>query len=164
MICLRARSSESARIFSLGRRVADNVENRAVLPGPKGEERIVAPYSSTGNTGRWSSISPRPLAYGMCVADTKVYWNLTRNIYVRPSPTSCGLKLTSPRIAVHVCAHGRRNERRCEFSLYFYAVFLADAPVSQHTVNEKASIDAHLQIVKFVHALVQAANDYDGKE
>jgi hypothetical protein len=28
---------------------------RAVLPGPKGEERIVAPYSSTGNTGksRW---------------------------------------------------------------------------------------------------------------
>lgn len=24
---------------------------RAVLPGPKGEERIVAPYSSTGNTG-----------------------------------------------------------------------------------------------------------------
>lgn len=35
---------------------------------------------------------------------------------------------------------------------------------AQHTVNEKAGIDAHLQIVKFVHALVQAANDYKGEE
>ncbi|KAJ9091740.1 hypothetical protein QFC20_007567, partial [Naganishia adeliensis] len=86
------------------KRVADNVENRAVLPGPKGEERIVAPYSSTGNT------------------------DLTRNIY------------------------------------RFMSAPMGGGMSGAHTVNEKASIDAHLQIVKFVHALVQAANNYDGKE
>lgn len=44
------------------------------------------------------------------------------------------------------------------------ALGVADARVSQHTVNEKAGIDAHLQIVQFVHALIQAANDYDGPQ
>ncbi|GHJ89035.1 hypothetical protein NliqN6_5437 [Naganishia liquefaciens] len=83
---------------------------KAVLPGPDGEERIVAPYSSTGNT------------------DTKMYWNLTRNIF------------------------------------RFMSAPMGGGMSGAHTVNEKAGIDAHLQIVKFVHALVQAANDYEGQE
>jgi hypothetical protein len=49
------------------------------------------------------------------------------------------------------------------FSPFFFSSF-ADARTLQHTVNEKAGIDAHLQITKFVHALMQAANDYDGPE
>ncbi|WVR05361.1 hypothetical protein IAU60_002375 [Kwoniella sp. DSM 27419] len=36
---------------------------KAAIPGPKGEERIVTPYASTGNT------------------DCKMYYNLTKNVY-----------------------------------------------------------------------------------
>ncbi|KAI5452936.1 hypothetical protein NCC49_006472 [Naganishia albida] len=83
---------------------------KSSLPGPNGEDRIVAPFSSTGNT------------------DTKVYWNLTRNIY------------------------------------RFMSAPMGGGMSGAHTVNEKAGIDAHLQIVQFVHALIQAANDYDGPQ
>lgn len=35
---------------------------------------------------------------------------------------------------------------------------------SQHTVDEKGSIAGHLQIVKWIHAIVQNADAYTGEE
>ncbi|KAJ9105022.1 hypothetical protein QFC19_003653 [Naganishia cerealis] len=83
---------------------------KAVLPGPNGEERTVAPYSSTGNT------------------DTKMYWNLSKNIF------------------------------------RFMAASMEGGMNGAHTVNEKASMNAHMKVIAFVHGIVQAANDYTGKE
>lgn len=37
-------------------------------------------------------------------------------------------------------------------------------PYSQHTVDEKGSIAGHLQIVKWIHAIVQNADAYTGEE
>ncbi len=33
-----------------------------------------------------------------------------------------------------------------------------------HTVDEKTSIDGHLDIVKWVHAIIQNVNDYTGPQ
>lgn len=50
------------------------------------------------------------------------------------------------------------------FDVFTFGLSLIEESWAQHTVNEKAGIDAHLQIVKFVHALIQGANDYEGQE
>ena len=33
----------------------------------------------------------------------------------------------------------------------------------QHTVDEKASIESHYEIVKWIHAIIQNADAYDGE-
>ncbi|KAL7424245.1 hypothetical protein Q5752_001831 [Cryptotrichosporon argae] len=82
---------------------------KAALPGPNGEERIVSPYSSTGNT------------------DCKMYYNLTKNVYR--------------------FLGGRGG-----------------SSFNAHTVDERASISTHLEIVKWVHAIIQNADAYDGEQ
>ncbi|WVQ78467.1 hypothetical protein IAT38_000553 [Cryptococcus sp. DSM 104549] len=82
---------------------------KAALPGPNGEERIVTPFASTGNT------------------DCKMYYNLTKNVYrFMGAPSGSG--------------------------------------GNAHTVDEKGSIEGHLTIVKWIHAIVQNADAYTGKE
>ncbi|KAK8869586.1 hypothetical protein IAR55_000153 [Kwoniella newhampshirensis] len=82
---------------------------KAVVPGPDGSERIVTPYTSTGNT------------------DCKMYYNLTKNVYrFMASPVGSGS--------------------------------------GAHTVDEKATIAGFLQIMKWIHAIVQNADAYTGEE
>ncbi|GFZ45802.1 hypothetical protein JCM24511_03532 [Saitozyma sp. JCM 24511] len=82
---------------------------KAVAPGPNGEERIVTPFASTGNT------------------DCKMYYNLTKNVFRYmggPSGGSGGV----------------------------------------HTVDEHGSIAAQHAIARWVHAIIQNADAYDGEE
>ncbi|WVQ69845.1 uncharacterized protein L199_008066 [Kwoniella botswanensis] len=82
---------------------------KAVLPGSNGEERIVTPYASTGNT------------------DCKMYYNLTKNVYrFMGSSVSAGS--------------------------------------NAHTVDEKFAIEGYFQIIKWVHAIIQNSDSYDGEE
>ncbi|ORY31765.1 carboxypeptidase s precursor [Naematelia encephala] len=82
---------------------------KAAFPGPDGEERIVTPSASTGNT------------------DTSQYYRLSKNIYrFMATPEGSGL--------------------------------------NHHTVDERASIEAHYGAVKWIHAIVQNADAYDGEE
>ncbi|OWZ50744.1 Gly-Xaa carboxypeptidase [Cryptococcus neoformans A2-102-5] len=82
---------------------------KAAIPGPDGEERIVTPFASTGNT------------------DCKMYYNLTKNVYRFMGTSFPGAE-------------------------------------NAHTVDEKGSIAGHLQIVKWIHAIVQNADAYTGEE
>ncbi|WRT67354.1 uncharacterized protein IL334_004325 [Kwoniella shivajii] len=82
---------------------------KAVIPGPNGEERIVTPYHSTGNT------------------DCKMYYNLTKNVYrFMGSSASSGF--------------------------------------NAHTVDEKFAIEGYLQIIKWIHAIIQNSDSYTGEE
>ncbi|KAK4687749.1 Gly-Xaa carboxypeptidase, partial [Tremellales sp. Uapishka_1] len=82
---------------------------KAAIPGPEGQERIVTPFASTGNT------------------DCKMYYGLTKNVYRFMGAT-------------------------------------ANSGFFAHTVDERATIEAHLAIVQWVHAIIQNADEYTGEE
>ena len=47
------------------------------------------------------------------------------------------------------------------FGMVGSGVYLAD---KQHTVDERSTIDGHVGIVRWIHAIIQNANAYEGKE
>lgn len=73
-----------------------------------------------------------------------MFWNLTKNIYVSV--------IALPHI----------------LSLTWLTQRFMSAPAGSsggvHTVDEKASIDAHLSIIEWIWAIVQNADAYSGRE